>query len=223
VEDTAKLIAQQTARSLIYRRLADAFRLPESGLAKILEELKTALADLGSEAVDLIESYHGDTDLEALRLDHTALFVGPFLSPAPPYGSIYLEEERRLMGDSTEDARKHYLSLGLDLSDDFKEAPDHIAAELEFMYVLIRHSLHAIETADHELLTELVRHQDVFLQNHLGQWIPPFTDKMIEYSRTDFYRSLAMMTRSFVAEDRKAVQEAAALLYETQNPAQVFT
>jgi TorA maturation chaperone TorD len=51
--------------------------------------------------------------------------VGPFLVPAPPYGSVYLEDNRQLMGDSTIDVRRHYLSLGLDLSADFMEAlPD---------------------------------------------------------------------------------------------------
>ena len=41
------------------------------------------------------------------------------------------------MGDSTMDVRMRYGDARLELAADFKEAPDHIAAELEFMHFLI--------------------------------------------------------------------------------------
>ncbi len=111
------------------------------------------------------------------------------------------------MGDSTIDVRQHYLSFGLDLSPDFKEAPDHICAELEFMHVLISQGIDAIDAVESEQLSESVCHQHVFLEKHLGTWMPAFTDKVIEYARTDYYRHLAAATRTFVAEDMESLPD----------------
>ena len=149
-----KLKSQELARSIVYHRLADAFRLPGSDLPAVLDELESALACLDSDACDdaaqLKRSYTDDSAPCPLEVDYAGLFVGPFLVPAPPYGSVYLEDKRQLMGDSTIDVRRHYLSFGLDLSPDFKEAPDHICAELEFMHVLISQGIEAIDAADYD-------------------------------------------------------------------------
>jgi putative dimethyl sulfoxide reductase chaperone len=211
MKNAAKLRTQEVARSRLYRRLADVYRWPVSDLPMALKEMESALAQLGSEARDdaasLRASYHGAADTHALAVDHAALFAGPFLVPAPPYGSVYLEDKRQLMGDSTIDARQHYRSLGLDLSPEFKEAPDHISAELEFMHVLIVQSIAAIDAADLRLLTESIGHQRVFLERHLGAWISAFSDKVIEHARTDYYRNLAAVTRTFIAEDMDALPD----------------
>ncbi|MFN2356106.1 MAG: molecular chaperone, partial [Desulfopila sp.] len=75
------------------------------------------------------ESRHQD-----LLVEYARLFVGPFELLAPPYGSVYLETGRRLMGDSTIAVQHMYTNAGLTL--DVQEAPDHIALELEFMHYL---------------------------------------------------------------------------------------
>lgn len=190
---------------MVYRRLADAFRLPGTDLPTVLDELETGFGYLVSDAFEdathLKRSYFDNSTPCQLEVDYAGLFVGPFLVPAPPYGSVYLEEKRQLMGESTIDVRHHYLSLGLDLSPDFKEAPDHICAELEFMHVLISQGIEAIDAAEYAQLSESVRHQRIFLEKHLGAWMPAFTDKVIEHARTDYYRHLAAVTRIFVAED----------------------
>ena len=211
METAEKLKSQELARSIVYRRLADAFRLPGTDLSTVLDELETSLVRLDSDAYEdathLKRSYYDDSAPCPLEVDYAGLFVGPFLVPAPPYGSVYLEDKRQLMGDSTIDVRQHYLSLGLDLSPDFKEAPDHISAELEFMHVLISQDLEAIDAADHQQLSISIRHQRTFLEKHLGSWIPAFTGKMIEYARTNYYRHLATVTRTFVAEDMDSLPD----------------
>ena len=65
----------------------------------------------------------------------------------------------------------------------------------------------AIDAADHQLLSENIRHQRVFLEKHLGAWMPAFTDKIIDHSRTDYYRHLATVTRTFVAEDMDSLPD----------------
>ena len=194
-----ELLKQETARAGAYRELAGAFRLPSPTLLDGLREMASALALLESEAgptaACLAAGPYTEENRHSIKVDHAALFVGPFSVPAPPYGSVYLEDKRQLMGDSTVDVRGHYLSLGWDLSPDFKEAPDHICAELEFMCVLIRQEVEAIDAADCNLLSKSVRHQRVFLEEHLGAWVPAFTAKVADHARTDFYRDLAETTR----------------------------
>lgn len=172
----------------------------------MVQALVTALSQLESEALEsAICLENGGLDSNVLQVDYAKLFIGPFMALAPPYGSIYLEDKRRLMGDSTVDVRQHYLSLGLDLSVDFKEAPDHITAELEFMHVLINQAEGAIEDLDGQLLSENIHHQQIFLEKHLGAWITAFADKMAEHANTDYYRNLATLTRIFITEDMVAL------------------
>lgn len=207
---TASILrTQEAARSRLYHRLADAYRWPVPDLPMVLMEMEAALAELESGACDtaarLRANLHGAADTRSLAIDHAALFLGPFLVPASPYGSVYLEDKRQLMGVSTMDVRRHYHSLGLDLSPDFKEAPDHICAELEFMHVLVVRGIAAIDAADHRLLMESIRHQRLFLERHLGVWVPAFTDKVIEHARTDYYRHLATVLRIYVTEDMEGL------------------
>jgi len=200
----------ETARAEVYRHLANAYRLPSDELPSVVEALEDALSQLGSEArseAALLSAKNLDPD--ALQVDYARLFIGPFMAPAPPYGSVYLEDKRRLMGDSTVDVQQHYFSLGLDLSPDFKEAPDHITAELEFMHVLVNQELEAIELSDGQVLLDNLRHQRNFLQKHIGAWIGAFTDKIVAHAQSDYYRHLAGIARMFIAEDMQAIPDPA--------------
>lgn len=208
---TAKLLKQETARAAAYRQLAEAFCPPSPALPDGLREMASALALLESAAAPdvarLVDGRCTEENRHTLTIDHAALFVGPFSVPAPPYGSVYLENDRRLMGNSTADARKQYLDLGFDLSPDFKDAPDHICAELEFMSLLIRQEMEAIGNGDYRLLSENIRRQKTFLIRHLGAWVPEFADRVRTHARTDFYRFLASVTETFVAEEIDALPE----------------
>ncbi len=81
-----------------------------------------------AEAVDRMEAAgQAGEGFEELTIDHARLFVGPFALLAPPYGSVYLEGERRLMGDSTLAAGECYNEVGLELA-----AATRIFIESEF-------------------------------------------------------------------------------------------
>jgi DMSO reductase family type II enzyme chaperone len=161
----------------------------------------------GPDAARLAGGRYTEENRQTITIDHAALFVGPFSVPAPPYGSVYLEDKRQLMGASTMDVRRHYRSIGLDLSQDFNEAPDHICAELEFMHVLVHQAIAAVDAGDHDLLAAAIGRQQAFLERHLGAWVPAFADRVAEHAQTDFYRLLASVVRGFVAEDLKALPD----------------
>ncbi|GAB4545487.1 MAG: hypothetical protein Kow0063_39580 [Anaerolineae bacterium] len=149
----------------------------------------------------------GETEIEQLRIDYARLFVGPFELLAPPYGSVYLEGKRRVMGDSTIDARSRYQEAGLDISHDVKEAPDHIAIELEFMYYLIFKEIESFENADFESAMGYLGKQQAFLEEHLGAWATEFADSVEKNAGTDFYQNLARATKVFIQNERHNLPE----------------
>ncbi|HSN44923.1 MAG TPA: molecular chaperone TorD family protein, partial [Casimicrobiaceae bacterium] len=95
---------------------------------------------------------------------------------------------------------------GFDLSEDFRELPDHIAAELEFLYLLIHRENMAQRESDLDGLAVTLKLRGRFLAAHLGAWIEPFTTAMESSAQTDYYRTLADLTRRFVASERRDVR-----------------
>jgi len=181
-----ELLEHELHRSRVYRILADAFRPPAPELENALIRMGDHLTMLESEACNtaagLPEAFTSAGGMEPLKVDYSRLFVGPFLLPAPPYGSVYLESRRRIMGDSTMDVLEHYREMGMAMAETFKDAPDHVSAELD--------SLHR---------------QHSFLRYHLGAWIPDFTAKVMEHAETRFYRLLGEITKRFIEEEKDAL------------------
>ncbi len=143
-------------------------------------------------------------ELKSLSVDFAELFVGPFKLLAPPYGSVYLEDSM-MMGDSTVDVRNCYESEGLDIV--IKDAPDHIAIELEFMYFLVARQIEAARDANLQVLQSSRLKQSSFLQAHLGRWVSEFAENVKNNAKTEFYRNLARLTEMFVQNDVKTLTD----------------
>jgi TorA maturation chaperone TorD len=134
---------------------------------------------------------------EDLTVSYAKLFLGPNELVAPPYGSVYLDKERRLMGDSTMKVIETYREAGLSMDDEFREVPDHITAELEFMYYLIFKEVEALEISDKNTALYFMGMQESFFTRFLGRWIPPFSEKIKEGTDNEFYRGLAACLSAF--------------------------
>jgi TorA maturation chaperone TorD len=132
---------------------------------------------------------------EQLSIDHAALFIGPFDLLAPPYGSVYLEKQRQVMGDSTMQVLQRYREAGLSV--DVKEAPDHIAIELEFMHYLSMKEAEA-ETAGDAHGAEKYRDQQNQFYHHALCWVPQFCSAIREGSKSPFYIDLANCLERFI-------------------------
>jgi TorA maturation chaperone TorD len=141
--------------------------------------------------------------IENLLVDYTRLFLGPSLILAKPYGSVWLRGERTLMQDSTAAVSELYREAGFDLADTFHELPDHIAAELEFLYLLIYRENEARLNEDVSALEAVARQRARFLSEHLGRWVIAFTAAMGAGAQSAFYRELAELTEVFVGLERK--------------------
>jgi TorA maturation chaperone TorD len=135
---------------------------------------------------------------EDLSVEYAKLFVGPYEVKAPPYGSVYLDKGRRVMGDSTMEVIRAYQEQGLFIDDEFREVPDHISVELEFMYYLIYREVEALKNAETKKALKWIEPQKAFLNTFLRRWVPTFCAKIKERTDNEFYRALADCVLTFI-------------------------
>ncbi len=204
MEMNDELILHENKRENCFRLLAGLFYFPEKSLFEetnllenLSESLKVVCPEAVQNAVRIEKSVHAYTD-EELQVEYTQLFKGPYTLLAPPYGSVYLDEGRQVMGDSTMQVIKAYEQEGLAKSSDFKDLPDHIVVELEFMSFLIYQELTVLEAKDKELARNYMEKQNSFLNNFLRKWVPPFCQRIKEGTENKFYVSLADCLSIFI-------------------------
>ncbi|MEK7875660.1 MAG: molecular chaperone TorD family protein, partial [Pseudomonadota bacterium] len=133
---------QGAARESLCRFLAACYYQPGPEFAeeKVFDSMLDAATrihpDLAAHARRLGEKFSA-AGPESLLLDYTRLFLGPNHIIAKPYGSAWLDGEQTLMQDSTMAVEELYQEGDFEMDEDFRELPDHIAAEMEFLYLLI--------------------------------------------------------------------------------------
>jgi len=141
-------------------------------------------------------------DPQELLVDYTRLFIGPLDTIARPYGSVWLDARQTLMQDSTQAVLALYAEGGFDMDNEFRDLPDHIAAELEFLYLLLFRQAEAERDGDARATEEYAGLRRRFLDEHLGRWVEPFAAAIRAGAETDFYRELAGLTEAFVCRER---------------------
>lgn len=197
-------------REDIYRLLAASFYPPtvefltENCWASLAGLLEQTFPDAARHARDAVKAI--GTDLDSLAVEHARLFIGPFHLVAPPYGSIYLDEAKTVMGDSTARVAAYYHSCGLQLADDFHELPDHFAVELEFMSFLAFRQREAETAGDRCEVAKYAGLQGEFLEKFLIPWLEPFTGAIIDDGESPFYQALARCTAAFISADYAALK-----------------
>lgn len=191
----------QQQRANCYKLLSLCYYQPDKEITAIIQALKTELVSFSTEAGELLDDIiaeleqHKD-DQNYFLVDYARLFVGPFNVLASPYSSVYMDHERRVMGDSTMDAIKIYQKAGLEISGDLNDVPDHIKVELEFMQYLILKNISLEDSSGEDEL------QKEFLLNHLALWLPDFCQTTIKNAQTVLYKNLAEVTQIFVSQDK---------------------
>ena len=174
---------------------------PEFAEEKVFESMLAAASrlhpDLAAHARRLGEEFAAE-GAQSLLLDYTRLFLGPTHIVAKPYGSVWLEGENTVMGQSTMAVQAMYREGGFDMDGEFHELPDHIAAELEFLYLLIDRENEAHRDGKPEALEANAALRRRFLGEHLGRWVGPFTAAVRDGAQSGFYRDLAAITDRFV-------------------------
>lgn len=192
-----------TAREDLCRYLAACYYQPGPEFAeeKVFDSMLGAASRIHPELADyarrLGEEFAAE-QAQDLLLDYTRLFLGPNQIIAKPYGSVWLEGPDKLMGESTVQVLELYREGGFEMDEEFRELPDHIAAELEFLYLLIYRENEAHRNGKPEALEAKAALRKRFLDEHLGRWVGSFTAAVRTGAQCVFYRLLAELTERFV-------------------------
>jgi TorA maturation chaperone TorD len=138
-------------------------------------------------------------DLETLLVDYARLFIiAPDQVRAMPYASFWLTDDQSMRHEATTTVLEMYEQGGFDVSDELHELPDHIAVELEFLYLLIFGQNQAqVSGAAEELAAANALHRR-FAAEHMNAWIGAFATAVKAGAKTPFYRELAELTEKFV-------------------------
>jgi putative dimethyl sulfoxide reductase chaperone len=191
------------AREDLCRFLSACYYEPDPAFEEehLFESMLAAASRLGPELAEptrrLGEAFTAQ-ELGTLLCDYTRLFAGPPEALAQPYGAFWLSEDKTAMQESTLAVLELYREGGFEVDEGFLEVPDHIAVELEFLYMLVfkQNEAHRAGLADARAAWEQL--QAMFLGEHLGKWVTPFAAAVRAGARTPFYRELAGLTERFV-------------------------
>lgn len=215
---TTELMQAVQRQSDAYRLLAACFYQPDremfveeklcANLAGLMQEI--SLPTVGKACRRMAQSLMENSQ-EELLIEYSGLFLGPFGAPAHPYGSVYLEQERKLMGDSTMEVLHLYAESGVKHEGD--EPPDHIAIELEFMSFLegrIAQAISESNEADRAVFSAI---RGRFFNRLLAPWAPTLGNILKEQATLAFYRDLGECLLGFISAEQQRLQKLA-----LQNP-----
>ncbi|MBI2748219.1 MAG: molecular chaperone TorD family protein [Burkholderiales bacterium] len=153
--------------------------------------------DLAEPARRLGAAFAAD-DLRTLLVDYTRLFLGPLEAHAKPYESSWLTPPVSPEDNPPPAVLERYAEGGMEIDAEFMELPDHIAVELEFLYLLNFNAHQASLGGDAEAAASIASQKQRFLDEHLGAWVAPFAAAVARHAQTAFYRELAALTERCV-------------------------
>lgn len=131
------------------------------------------------------------------------LFLGPGPMPAPPWESVYRSKENLLFDVSTIELRKQYKKFGLKFVNENKEPEDHLLLELEFLIYLIEQYLTNNKNSGEVYIDAQIH----LLQNHFIKWIPAFTTRLMNGTKSKLYQGAAMLLNEFISFDLESLKE----------------
>lgn len=122
---------------------------------------------------------------ETLSQAWQRLFVGPYALPSPPWGSVWLDRESVLFGDSTLALRQWMRENGIQFEMQQNEPEDHFGSLLLLAAWLAENNQH---TACEQLLAW-----------HLFPWSTRFLDVFTEKAEHPFYAALGKLAQHTLA------------------------
>jgi putative dimethyl sulfoxide reductase chaperone len=96
-----------------------------------------------------------------------------------------------------------YRAFGFDTGGTSRERPDHVAVELEFIYLLALKEAYAIQEGNLEHAEVTNDAQRKFLEDHLGNWIGLFAQSLRLNASDESYQALSGFIEAFVEADAR--------------------
>jgi TorA maturation chaperone TorD len=195
------------ARADLCRLLAACYYQPGPEFAeeRVFDSMRTAGAEVDSDLAALAQALAKAFDAqppEELQIDYTRLFLNPAGSIAAPYESAWIAGKDPMAFEAVmRSVLDSYHAGGYEVDEGFRDLPDHIAAELEFLYTLVFREARAAASGNDVERAEATDLRRRFVEQHLGRWIGPFAEALRGGGETAFYRVLADLTERFVRSE----------------------
>lgn len=162
--------------------LAAEWPLPHSAGSKLaFAALRKALAEKDFETLR-----------QELRDEHMLLFIGLGMPLVPLWGSVFLNEENLLMGESTLKLEAFLADAGLGATLQGREPLDHLGLCLSALAVLLGRL--PCGPAEGEAADRLKE----FLAQHLSPWVPRCLELLAERAQSPFYRAVGELTAALL-------------------------
>lgn len=200
------MIHQTIQRAQAYYFFSHALIYPQENWTMDIPLLEDILRELNvlnnSESIN----YLPDLTLETLQRHYRDIFGLT--------GSLVYETELGLphefrQSQELADIAGFYRAFGFKIGATIRERPDHLATELEFMYLLTLKEAYARESQLNDLVEICVDAQTQFLQDHLARWVSQFL-KSMERSTSERlgqvglqspYMRIAQLLESFISAE----------------------
>ena len=142
-------------------------------------------------AAQLRSSLSDETSVhERMKDDYLALFTGKGTPLAPPYESVYMNNDRLLYGKQTGEVRDFYRSYGWESSFKNQLPDDHLGIELLFLTLMIEKYLDLDDdVCQSEMRNEIKR----FINAHLFTWLPRWNEDIQKNSVTMSYKGIGTL------------------------------
>ncbi len=202
-------LVEAGGRATIYSLVAVGFAWPTAEKKKTLESI--LLPAVGSldlpTTLDIAVAEVDDAapdDLEALRSAHMGLFPPVASSDVPCYETAYRGDGIFQQSAMLADIAGFYRAHGLRAGGSERERLDHITVEVEFMALLARKEVSALQQVRFDEV-EVCRHTSrSFLKDHLGCWAPAFGRRAASISSHRWYQALGKLLDVWVEADAAA-------------------
>ncbi len=213
-----KLASLSEARQGVYAFLSSAFAKPPSSesLAALRGEgFLSSAADLFSEQTATPLRQYAEAAEHTAELERQAhqefmcLFKVPGGQYITPYESVFRDTrdvagkqvKGLLMGQSAVDVQKWYRLAALDISEEYKDFPDHICLEFNYLTHVCGKEREFAGAGDDPKLTRAWEMQRDFLAAHVVSWIDALRDKLYDKSQHTYFRAIADLAVEFSKRD----------------------
>lgn len=206
---TADAAASAFARAAMYRLLAEALCYPTDDGVSLLRGACLADALRGARRLDgaVRHALPGlrralrKIDRERAERAHVAAFGHSGSPRVVPYEGAYLTTNVFQESDALADIAGFHRAFGVEPAPSRSERSDHVALELEFMYLLAYKEGHARTHHGPEQVELCVEAQRAFLAAHLGRWGAAFFGALAAAPGGAHHAALARAGEAFLAAE----------------------
>lgn len=204
-------LVEAAGRTTIYSLLAIGLSWPTVEKMKVLETILLPAAnslDLEGSLRTALQACDTATlgDMEALRSAHILLFPPVSSQDVPGYETAYRGEGVFQQSAMLADIAGFYRAHGLRAGGSDRERLDHITVELEFMALVARKEVFALQMEGHEEIEVCRQTARGFLQDHVSCWASAFGRRAARVSAHPWYQTMGELLAAWVDADAAAYE-----------------